>query len=372
MSDDHRLMIVAALSALPKMTVSRLRVLVDAGDAERTLAAIRGTAPASGALQRVLSDSDLAALWRAHVEQTPIDHVWRRCRQLGVSVLTVQCAEYPEALRADEAAPAVLYAAGRLDLLVGRRAAIVGTRNATTAGLAMAYRLGRDLAEAGVHVVSGLARGVDGRAHRGALSSQGAGRPIGVVACGHDVIYPREHHELWGAVAEHGLLLSEHPPGTAPEAFRFPLRNRIIAALSEVVIAVESRERGGSLITTDEAITRNIPVMAVPGSPGNRAAAGVNRLLRDGAGLVLDVDDVLTVLSIHHQGASSLAAAVPADGVHRRVFQVCADEPRSAEGVALAVGIPLFEAATVLTQLESAGWLHQLDGWYEPSESAIR
>jgi predicted Rossmann fold nucleotide-binding protein DprA/Smf involved in DNA uptake len=110
----------------------------------------------------------------------------------------------------------------------------------------------------------------------------------------------------------------------------------------------------------------------VPGSPGNRAALGVNRLLRDGAGIVLDVEDVLSVLSIHHERAPSQPLAAPAEGVHRRVFQACADEPRSVEGVALATGIGLVEAATALTQLESAGWLRQLDGWYEPTESAIR
>ena len=125
-----------------------------------------------------------------------------------------------------------------------------------------------------MHVVSGLARGIDGCAHRGALQTEGGGRPIAVVASGHDVIYPREHRDLWREVAEQGLLLSEAPPGTAPEAYRFPMRNRVIAALSELVIVVESREHGGSLITVAEALERNVPLMAVPGGVHNRAATG--------------------------------------------------------------------------------------------------
>src|SRR6185295_12761685 len=141
--------------------------------------------------------------------------------------------------------------------------------------------------------------------HRGTLQSEGGGRPIAVVASGHDVVYPREHRDLWREVAERGLLLSEAPPGTPPEAFRFPMRNRVIAALSEVVIVVESREHGGSLITVTEAMERNVPLMAVPGGVHNRAATGTNQLIRDGAGVVIDVTDVLLALAMDHSRASA-------------------------------------------------------------------
>src|SRR5690606_572209 len=134
-----------------------------------------------------------------------------------------------------------------LSVLAERRAGIIGTRNATAAGRATAFELGHELAVNGVAVVSGLARGIDGAAHRGVRA--GDGRPAGGVANGRDAPYPKPHTELWEWVATHGLLVSEWPPGTTPEPWRFPLRNRILAALCEVLVVVESRERGGSLIT---------------------------------------------------------------------------------------------------------------------------
>ena len=131
-------------------------------------------------------------------------------------------------------------------------------------------------------MVSGLAKGIDGAAHRGVMRVDGT-RAVAVVANGPDSPYPRQHRELWHDVATSGLLISEWPPGTEPEKFRFPMRNRIIAALSEVLVVVESRERGGSLTTAREALERGVDVMAVPGSVNNRAAAGTNQLIRDGA-----------------------------------------------------------------------------------------
>jgi DNA processing protein len=274
----------------------------------------------------------------------------------------------------DPLPPPVIFAQGDLGLLEGRRVAIVGTRNATAAGRDTATTLGKQLADADVHVVSGLARGIDGCSHRGALQSAGRGRPIGVVASGHDVVYPREHRELWCSVAEQGLLLSESPPGTAPEAFRFPLRNRVIAALSEVVIVVESREQGGSLITVNEAIERNVPLMAVPGGVHNRAATGTNQLIRDGAGVVVDATDVLIALAMDHRRSS----ASPADprprprGADLGVYETCAGEPRTIDGLALACSLSLVDAAMSVARLEQAGWIQQSDGWFEAVGSPLR
>ena len=167
---------------------------------------------------------------------------------------------------------------------------------------------GAELATAGAVVVSGLAKGIDGAAHRGALRAPSGGpRTVGVVANGLDCAYPREHAALWRAVADDGLLLSEWPPGTAPEKFRFPLRNRVLAALSEVLVVVESRERGGSLTTAREALERSIEVMAVPGAVHNRAAAGTNQLIRDGAQPVTDPSDVLLALGLDHRRAGRRA-----------------------------------------------------------------
>jgi DNA processing protein len=281
---------------------------------------------------------------------------------------------YPALLVDDPLPPPIIFALGDLELLEGRRAGIVGTRNATAAGRDTAATLGRQLADANVHIVSGLARGIDGCAHRGALQSDGGGRPIAVVASGHDVVYPREHQALWHSVADRGLLLSESPPGTAPEAYRFPLRNRVIAALSEVIVVVESRERGGSLITVNEAIERNVPLMAVPGGVHNRAATGTNQLIRDGAGVVVEATDVLIALAMDHRRSSGS----PTDprprprGADLNVYETCAGEPRTIDGLALACSLSLVEAAMAVARLEHTGWIQQSDGWFEAVGSPLR
>jgi DNA processing protein len=260
-------------------------------------------------------------------------------------------------------------------LLDGRRVGIVGTRNATAAGRHTAYEVGSGLGGAGVHVVSGLARGIDGQAHQGVLAAEGEGRPIAVVASGLDVVYPREHRDLWRAVAECGLLLSEAPPGTPPEPYRFPLRNRIVAALSEAVVVVESREKGGSLITVTEALDRDVPVMAVPGPVSARASAGTNALLRDGATPVLDAGDVLDLLHLHHRRAQLQVAADARrrpEGADLAVYRGLAGEPRTLDGVMLLTGFALGEAAMCLARLVAQGWVAEADGWFERVGSPLR
>jgi DNA processing protein len=224
-----------------------------------------------------------------------------------------------------------------------------------------------------VHVISGLARGIDAFAHRGVLTSDGAGKPIAVVASGPDVVYPRQNAALWQAVLGDGLLLTEGPPGTPPDAYRFPLRNRLIAALAEVVVVVESREKGGSLITVDEAITRSVPLMAVPGGVHNRAASGTNRLLRDGAAVVVDAGDVLTMLAIDHQRCATTYGEVRPRpvGVDLHVYRSCSSEPRTIDGLALACSLSLVDTAMAVARLEQAGWIQQSDGWFEAAGSPL-
>jgi DNA processing protein len=176
---------------------------------------------------------------------------------------------------------------------------------------------------------------------------------------------------LWDDVAARGLLLSEWPPGTAPEPFRFPLRNRILAALSEVLVVVESRERGGSLITAQAAIERSIVVMAVPGSVRNRAAAGTNQLIRDGAAPVTCADDVLVALGLDTRRASPVAydpRPLPR-GVEAVVLERCHRDPCTLDEVVVDVGLPIAEAAMALAHLERTGWVRQAGGWFEPVRS---
>lgn len=302
------------------------------------------------------------------------DRMAERCRATGIGVVWRGSSAYPMVLSLDPRPPAVLFTRGDTTLLAGRRVAIVGTRNATAAGRFAATELGRRLALAGVHVVSGLARGIDGCAHRGVLEADAVGRPIGVVASGLDVPYPRQNAGLWGEVGESGLLLSEYAPGLEPLVHRFPARNRIVAALSELVVVVESRAKGGSLITVNEAVERGVPVMAVPGATVNRAADGTNLLLRDGAAPVLDADDVLDALSLDHGRAATrrvdlrtrpLAADM---AVYRRI----AASPATLDTLVVHDGRPLPEVAMSVARLEMGGWVAGADGWWEAIGDTLR
>ena len=364
----------AALASFPHMSIHRLGALLRHHPPREAYSVATGEQRSAGLIERVLADCDVRAAWQRAGRSALLDEMWERCSRLGVQVLLHGAPDYPALLLDDLLPPPVVFAQGDLGLLDGRRAAIIGTRNATAAGRDTASTLGRQLADAGVHVVSGLARGIDGSAHVGALRTTGDGRPIAVVASGHDVVYPREHRALWASVAEQGLLLSEASPGTQPEAYRFPLRNRVIAALSEVVVVVESREQGGSLITVNEAIERNVPLMAVPGGVHNRAATGTNQLIRDGAGVVVDVTDVLVALAMDHRRSS----AAPTDprprprGADLDVYETCAGEPRTIDGLALACSLSLVDTAMAVARLEHSGWIQQSDGWFEAVGSPLR
>ena len=191
---------------------------------------------------------------------------------------------------------------------------------------------------------------------------------MGVVASGLDVVYPRANGGLWRAVAEAGVVISESPPGTPPDRFRFPLRNRIIAALSRVVVVVESRASGGSMITVDEALKRDVTVMAVPGATTTRARDGTNRLLRDGALVAATPDDVLAVLGLESMGASIATRdlRVTPCGTDAEVLAVFGHSPLNLDQVVAACAPRnLGEVALSLGRLESWGWLRHTSGWFE-------
>jgi DNA processing protein len=291
-----------------------------------------------------------------------------RHRDAGVTILLPRDAAYPRLLADDLFPPPVLFAQGDLAALDPPRVAIVGTRRCTGAGAGVARALGRDLAEAGVSVVSGLALGIDGAAHRGVLDAgEVSGRPIGVIACGHDVPYPSRHAPLWSAVADRGVLLGEAPLGTRPASWRFPLRNRIIAALADVVVVVESHVAGGSLLTVREAIDRGIDVMAVPGAVRNPAAAGTNQLLADGCHPVRDADDVLIALGLTsgRRGGAASDPRPPPDADGCRVLDAFDWEPVTLEHLALRTGQRVPDLALALSRLEADGWITSQGSWFE-------
>lgn len=227
-------------------------------------------------------------------EACDVDALLRFCRESGVEIVALRDVRYPARLREIDNPPRLLYVRGAFAPEDRTAIAVVGTRGATRYGLETAERLGRELAEAGFTVVSGLALGIDGAAHRGALAA--GGRTLAALGGGVAKIYPREHEDLAVRVSESGAVMSEYHPLAAPLAGNFPARNRIVAGLSLGVLVVESPLRSGSLITARLAAEQNREVFAVPGPVDRETSRGCHRLLREGAALVESVEDVLAAL----------------------------------------------------------------------------
>ena len=277
--------------------------------------------------------------------------------RLGLSILTQPSPDYPDRLRQIPDPPIVLWVSGEREIVHGPAVAIVGSRSATPTGIAVSVRLGRELAEAGLVVVSGLARGIDGAAHRGALDA--GGRTLGVLGSGVDVIYPREHAALAEEMRARGAIVSELAPGTPPRAGHFPLRNRIISGLAHAVVVVEASERSGSLITARAALEQGRDVLAVPGNVISGRHRGCHALIKDGARLVETVDDVLDELKWPASAKASARLAMPEPAATLQLSglegTMAAGEPYSVDELAQATGRPVHELLAELGALEIAG-----------------
>ncbi len=253
---------------------------------------------AYAAVQGVDQWSDLLFM-RKHLIRNFRDELWREqagqewvnCRKLGLDIILYSGRDYPQRLREVPDAPVFLYYKGKPSLLHQPCLAVVGSRNCTRRGGRLAYHLAKELTKAGLCVVSGLAQGIDSQAHWGSL--QGSGSSIAVLGTGLDQVYPVENRELKYRLEKKGLVLSEFEPGTQPDAHNFPRRNRIISALSLGVLVVEAASRSGSLITAGIALEQGREVFAVPGFPDSELSTGCNDLLKQGAALVRDAQDVI-------------------------------------------------------------------------------
>jgi DNA processing protein len=269
---------------------------------------------------------------------------------------------YPSLLAELHDPPSRLYLRGGPELLRRPAVAIVGARSCSSYGAQVARELARDLAAAGVVVVSGLARGIDGEAHRGALAAGGV--TVAVLGCGIDRDYPRSHTELARRIAEDGLIVSEYPPGVEPAPWRFPARNRIVAGLSLATVVVEARERSGALITADFALELGRDVFAVPGEITSALSAGANDLLRQGAAPLLSPDDVLGAIGLQRAPPAAAASLSPAAETVRATLR---DGARAADELARAAGLESAELAAALVELELAGLATSADGMYRCS-----
>jgi DNA processing protein len=274
-----------------------------------------------------------------------------RLQANGARWLARSAAGFPPLLRAIHDPPAGLFVRGAAELeLLGRAAVgIVGARSCSPYGAQVARMLGRELAAAGLVVVSGLARGIDGEAHRGALEA--GGETVAVLGCGIDRDYPASHAELAARIRETGLAVSEYAPGVEPAPWRFPARNRIIAGLCAATIVVEARERSGALITADLALEEGREVLAVPGEITAALSKGTNDLLRLGATPLTASGDVLELFGLSPAKATAVELSETADKVLRRLR----DGPASADELARGTGLEAGVLASALTELELAG-----------------
>jgi len=285
--------------------------------------------------------------------------------------VTREAVEFPAQLRAIPLSPPEIYVRGELAAEDALAVAVVGARDATPYGLEVAGRLAEELAARGVTVVSGLARGIDSAAHRGALRA--GGRTVAVLGSGIDVVYPPENRRLAAQIEGRGAVVSQFAPGTPPLAQNFPARNRVIAGLALGVVVVEATERSGSLITAALAAELGREVMAVPGRVTSPQSRGAHRLIQDGAALVQDGEDVIAQLParwrdcVRPAGAGGARAAdggsVGGGGPEReRVLAAIGEEPVTIETVIARSGVSAGRVVALLLDLELEGRAMQLPG----------
>ncbi len=281
------------------------------------------------------------------------DRALDRARQSGYQALSFADSTYPPQLKEIADPPPVLWVNGDVDCLAAPAIAVVGSRDALPASLAVARRLGIELSEAGLVVVSGLARGVDGAAHAGALA--GSGRTVAVMGSGLDVVYPSQHKPLAAQVSRTGALVSELPPWAEPVGRHFPLRNRIISGLSRATLVVEASDHSGSLITAQLASEQGRDVLAVPGGTLSGRHRGSNALIKDGARLVETVDDVLEEIGWRRSAAPAAVGSSNPLPISILESRMAAGEPFTVEEIAERVGRSAAETLIELSYLELSG-----------------
>ena len=309
-----------------------------------------------------LDARSMAGLQEAR-QRIDLDAELERLRAVGVTPISIADPRYPPLLRMIPAPPPLLYLSGTLTPADQRAVAIVGTRHPSHYGREAARRLARDLASAGLTIVSGLALGIDTIAHTAALEA--GGRTIAVLASGIDRVYPERNRALAERIKTSGALLSDYPLGTPPAPLNFPPRNRIISGLSLATLVVEAGESSGALITVQFALDQGREVMAVPGSIFNPLSAGPHRLIRDGAAIVTGADDVLAVLNLDRQ---TTLADTPLDVVltpeEEAIYAVVMAEPQHIDMIGRAAGQSAAATAAALALLELKGLVRQVAPLY--------
>ena len=285
-----------------------------------------------------------------------------RVEELKASIVTLADRSYPNNLRQIYDPPPLLYLRGDLQPRDDLAVSMVGSRLTSNYGRTITERIAGDLATRGVTVVSGMARGIDSAAHRGALAA--GGRTIAVLGCGVDIVYPTENRRLFEEIVRSGAVISEFPLSTPPEGVNFPRRNRIISGLSLGVAVVQASSRSGSLITARLALEQNRDVFAVPGNVGMAGSRGTNQLIKQGAKLVESAEDILEEVlpRFQHRELEPEDQELSLEGEEERVFCLLEDEPVHIDSIISQTGMGASRVSTVLLQLELKGLVQQLSG----------
>ncbi|MGI6373167.1 MAG: DNA-processing protein DprA [Caldicoprobacterales bacterium] len=293
-------------------------------------------------------------------QQRVLDRIYETTNSADYRIVTLLDEEYPDLLKQIFDPPPVLYCKGMSLKDINPSVAIVGSRRSTGYGRQMAEKFGFQLAEAGVTVVSGLARGIDAMSHHGALKA--GGKTVGVLGCGIDRVYPPENRKLYSTMEEEGAIVSEYPPGTSPLAGNFPARNRIISGLASGVLVIEAGLKSGALITVDFALEQGRDVYALPGNINVPQSAGTNKILKEGAKLVTDVQDILEDLGISQEDPGNASEPLQLDFFETQVYNALQEGERHLEELAKDTKIEIHKLNAVLTMLEVKGIVKQMPG----------
>lgn len=294
-------------------------------------------------------------------EDVSLERLWEGIQQQGINVLTWEDDTYPARLRDIPRSPPVLYLRGEYQVEDEWAVAIVGTRHFSSYGQQVTERIAGALARNGVTIISGLARGIDGIAHRAALEA--GGRTLAVLGSGVDHIYPPDHRSLAEEVIEHGALISDYPLGTPPDGSNFPPRNRIISGLTKAVIIVEAGQRSGALITAGYAVEQGREVFAVPGNIFAPKSKGPNQLIKKGAHPLLDAQDVLELLNMTQIAEHKTARKVlPSNPTEAKLFQALGLEPLHVDDISSRINLPVEEVTSTLALMELKGMVRKVAG----------
>lgn len=293
--------------------------------------------------------------------QVDLGALYDRILAQGIKIITWEDEDYPRRLKEINQSPPVLFMRGTFEIADDWAVAVVGTRRVTAYGRQVAAEIARFLAQNGVTVVSGLARGVDAVAHNAAL--QAGGRTIAILGNGVDVVYPPEHRKLSEQIIQSGALISDYAVGTAPESQNFPPRNRIISGLSLATIVVEAGETSGALITAEFAVEQGREVFAVPGSILTPQSSGTNRLIEQGARPLLRMQEILDVLKLEKlPEMQETRKVMPASDHEKKILKYLTFEPTHIDTLCQLSGLPISDVSATLTMMELKGMVTSVGG----------